>query len=69
MRKFNNFQKQASAEWLLNISQGIILGGAGTLFIPGIGERFGIYVIPTTFLGLMLYFVAMYIGQGVKNND
>lgn len=69
MRKLNNFQRKETARWLLNISQGVILGGAGTLFIPGVGERFGIYFFLAMVLGLILYFVAMYIGREVKNND
>ena len=69
MQKLNNFQRKETARWLLSISPGVILGGAGTLFIPGIGDRFGLYVIPTTSLGLILYFVAIYMGREVKDND
>lgn len=66
MRKLNNFQRKETARWLLNISQGVILGGAGTLFIPGVSEHFGFYITLTIVLGLVLYFGAMYIGREVR---
>ena len=40
--RLNNFQRQESARWLLNISQAVIVGGAGSLFIPGVSEKIGI---------------------------
>lgn len=43
-RKLTNFQRKATAEWLLNISQAVAVGSVGSLFIPGIGERVGLYV-------------------------
>lgn len=69
MRKLNNFQRQETARWLLSISQGTILGGLGTLFIPGVSERFGFYVVLALILALVLYLVAMYISRKVKDND
>lgn len=67
--KLNNFQKAETARWLLNISQASAVGGAGSLFISGIDQRFGIIgPLVLVFLALILYILAMYIGKGVKDD-
>lgn len=64
----NNFQRQETARWLLNISQAAAVGGPGSYFVPGVSERIGaIGAIGSALIGLMLYLVAMYIGKEVKN--
>lgn len=66
--KVNNFQRKATCEWLLNISQAVAVGGAGSLLIPGIGERVGIQgILASTIFALVLYLIAMYIGKNVKS--
>ncbi len=65
----NNFQREETARWLLNISQAVAVGGAGSLLVPGIGERVGILgTIASTIFALILYLLAMYIGRKVKND-
>lgn len=52
----------------MNISQAAVVGGGGSLFIPGVGERFGLLgPIATTVFGLILYIAAMHIGKEVKD--
>lgn len=67
--KFNDFQRKETARWLLNISQAAAVGGAGSLFIPGVGERIGIQgTVGSTIFALGFYLLAMYIGKEVKND-
>lgn len=67
--RFNNFQRQETARWLLNISQAVTVGGVGSLFIPGVGERIGVQGgIVSVIFALAFYFLAMYIGKEVKND-
>lgn len=68
-KRLNNFQREETARWLLNISQAAAVGGAGSLFIPGIDQRFGVIgpIVPM-FLAFILYMLAMYIGKGVKDD-
>lgn len=72
MRKegLNSFQRQETTRWLLNISQAVVVGGAGSLFIPGISERVGVQgAILSIVLALGLYLMAMIYGKKVKNDD
>lgn len=67
--RFNNFQRQETARWLLNISQAAAVGGAGSLFIPGVGQQFGLIgPIAAIVLTLALYTAAMYVGKEVKDD-
>ena len=70
MRKLNNFQRKETARWLLNISQGVMLGSVGSLlFIPGLDGRVGIIGAGMSMiLSLGLYLAAMYVGKEVKND-
>jgi len=54
---------------LLNISQAAVVGGGGSLFIPGIGEQFGLVgPIAAMVFALILYTAAIYVGKEVKND-
>ena len=67
--RLNNFQRQETARWLLNISQAVIVGGAGSLFIPEVFEKIGARgAIASLILGSILYLVAMYTGRRVKDD-
>lgn len=66
--RFNNFQRQETARWLLNMSQAVAVGGIVSLFIPGAGERVGIIgVVALTVFAFILYFIAMHVGRKVKD--
>lgn len=66
--RFNNFQRQETARWLLNISQAVVVGGAGSLFIPGVSDKVGIEgAIASLILAISLYILSMYIGRKVKD--
>lgn len=65
--RFNNFQRQETARWLLNISQASAVGGVGSIFIPGISERVGILgIVASSSFALSLYLLAMFVGRKVK---
>ena len=67
-KRFNNFQRKETARWLLNISQAAAIGGVGSLFIPGVGEKVVIEgKIGLVVFALVLYLWAMYIGRSIKN--
>lgn len=67
--RLNNFQRQETARWLLNISQAIAVGGAGSLFIPGISEKVGVGgMMVSLVLASNLYLTAMFIGRKVKDD-
>lgn len=69
MRKFNNFQRQETARWLLNISQAAAIAGAGGLLIPGLEGQVGITGGAVLMLvASLLYFLAMYTGKEVKDD-
>ncbi len=62
----NDFQRQETTRFLLNISNATIVGGVGSYFVPGIGERLGIYgSIISIIIAAILYFVAMMYGRKV----
>lgn len=64
----NNFQRQETARWLLNISQASVIGGAGIVFVLGIDHEVGIRVFALSVtITLVLYLLAMYLGRKVKN--
>lgn len=66
--KLNNFQRQETARWLLNISQAVIVGGPGSLFVPGVSERVGLLgATIAVVLALVLYILAMLYGREGKN--
>lgn len=66
--RFNNFQRQETARWLLNISQAAAVAGAGSIFIPELGQKVSIEAkIASVVFALVLYILAMYIGRGIKD--
>lgn len=66
----NNFQRKKTAEWLLNISQAILVGTLIGFFIPGIGAQVGILgVVFGTLFSLGLYILAMQILKEVENDE
>lgn len=65
--RLNNFQRQETAKWLLNISQAVIVGGGGSIFVPGLDENIKVQIVSASvILALSLYVLAMYIGRRVK---
>ena len=67
--RLNNFQRQETARWLLNISQAIAVGGTGSLFIPGVSEKVGVEGMAVSLvLASSLYLIAMFIGRKVNND-
>ena len=65
--RLNNFQRQETARWLLNISQAVIVGGGGSIFVPGLDENIKVQIVSASvILALSLYVSAMYIGRRVK---
>ncbi len=66
----NNLQRKETVGWLLSISQAAAVGGPGSLFVPGVGERVGILgAIGSFILAIVLYLLAMYYIRGVKNDN
>ncbi len=58
--RLNNFQRQETARWLLNISQASAVGGVGSLFVPGIGEKIGLWIAFISLILAVCLFVYMY---------
>lgn len=68
MEKFNNFQREETARWLLNISQAAAVAGAGSILIPEVGQKVSIEAkIASVVFALVLYILAMYIGRSIKD--
>lgn len=68
--RLNNFQKKETVRWLLNISQAVVVGGAGSIFVPGVSEKVGTRLaVASILLALALYLISMFISQKVKGND
>lgn len=53
----NDFQRQETARWLLNISSATIVGGVGSYFVPGVSERVGISGVIISFIVAKLNYV------------
>ncbi len=69
-RKRNNFRRKKTVEWLLNISQAILVGVLIGFFIPEVGTKVGIVgIIFGSIFSLGIYILAMYIAKGVKDDE
>ncbi len=66
-REFSELQREKTAEWLLNISQGLLLAVVVGVFVPYLGITISILgVVAGSGLAVVLYLVGMYLIRGVK---
>lgn len=66
-QELSELQREKTAEWLLNISQGVILGVIVAAFLPGLQGKVQVgQVIAGSLLGVVLYLLAIYALRGIK---